>query len=128
MKTACNVQLLYDFAVLKKDVYTTLLRVNAQEVYDAVKDWGIKNIAFSYRDYNGNDVVIPGNKSPEVMRAAAIRIMQQQYRMTDSKSGRMEKHFGLDLLATEYLGLKDADETECISLDEFKYQFLRTNK
>lgn len=124
IKKGCDVQILYDFAVAKKDVHTTSLRLSAQEVYDAVKDWGIKNIAFYYKDTQGNNVVISGDQSPEVMRAVVIRVMQQHYRMTDSKSGRMETHFGLELLAKEYLKIRNADETECLSLNEFKYQYL----
>lgn len=126
MKESINVQELYNFSVQKKMVNAKVLTELAQKVYDLVKIWGIDNIAFFYTDKK-EDVVIPASESAEVMRAVVIRIMQQQLRMTDSNSGRLEKHFGLKLLAREYLNLKNADETECMSVYDFMQQFLDSN-
>lgn len=121
-----NVQALYDFAIEKKAVHPMVLRESAQTLYDAVKDWGITNINCTYKIAD-QEVVKNGNEIAEVMRAVAIRVMQQHYRMTDSESGRMEQHFNLDILAKYYLNLQDADKTQCMSLVDFENQFLKAN-
>ena len=121
-----NVQAIYDLVILKKDVDAWHLTEASEGMYRSIKIVGLESTEVYYKDEEGNEVVQVGEEIPEKIRAMSARCMQQLYRMTDSNSGRLEKHYGLQMLIQYYLGdIEGTANMKCRSIVDLKDEYLK---
>ena len=125
MERRINIQALYDLVMLKKDVDVWNLTEASEGMYRSIKIVGLASTKVYYKD-EGNEIVLVGEEIPEKIRAMSARCVQQLYRMTDSNSGRLEAHYGLQMLIQYYLGdIEGTANMKCRSITDLKDEYLR---
>ncbi len=98
-----NIQALYDFADRRKKVDPWELADAAESFYRSVKVVGLNDTVVTYIESTGMRVQCSGAETSILLRAFTLHLLRLIYRWDDMRSGRLEKHFGLDLSMYEIL-------------------------
>lgn len=119
-----NVTALYNFAVNREKVDPFELAEAAESLYNSIKVIGVENTVVKYtRNEEGVVKIALANELSEQTRAFAAFIVRLLYRWNDLQSGRLERHFGLNLdvqsiLADTGVFQRSGADLACVTVQE----------
>lgn len=118
-----NIDTLYQFAINRRKVDPWELTEAAEALYKSAKVVGIENTLVKYLTDEGTPRIVHANELPERVRAFAAFIVRLMYRWDDLQSGRLEKHFGLNvdvqsILADTGVFQRSGADLACVTVQE----------